>query len=72
MPWRICAHLRASRVTPSVPWKRVEMKPMRFGAPVVRMQVLMSVIIVAAIVFQSAVLNAQTSVGASSSAAADR
>jgi len=27
----MCAHLRASSVTPSVPAKRVETKPMRFG-----------------------------------------
>src|SRR5262245_36101964 len=33
MPKRICAHLRASSVTPSVPANRVEMKPMRFGEP---------------------------------------
>jgi len=42
MPSRMCAHFRASSVTPSVPWNRVEMKPIRFGAPVVRIQVVIS------------------------------
>jgi hypothetical protein len=27
------AHFSASSETPSVPWKRVEMKPIRFGVP---------------------------------------